>query len=254
MTSGSTSYLHLDQVERVVGDRLVVAATAATAWPSYSAFSRAMQLQRQVAEVHRAFADERLLRRDVGEVGRGDHRLHAGQRPRLAGVDRDDPRVRVRAAHDLAPRSCPASPCRRRTSRGRSPCRRRPGGPGGCRRPSGRPCADVCSCYGLPSHFGGGVEHRADHLVIAGAAAQVAGQPVARLGLGRVRCCGRAAPWPRRSAPACRSRTAAPRARGTCAARDAARRPGDALDRRDLVPLGLGGQHQAGARPAARRR
>src|SRR5687767_15282507 len=36
------------------------------------------------------------------------------------------------------------------------------------------------------SHFDGGVEHRLDDLVVARAAAQVAGQPVADLFLGRI--------------------------------------------------------------------
>ena len=39
----------------------------------------------------------------------------------------------------------------------------------------------------LPPHLGGRLEHGADDLVVAGAAAQIAGQPVAHLGLGRVR-------------------------------------------------------------------
>src|SRR6185503_11821895 len=43
------------------------------------------------------------------------------------------------------------------------------------------------SCIGSgSSHLGGGVHHRANDLVVAGAAAQVAGQPVAQLGLARV--------------------------------------------------------------------
>src|SRR5215813_13970577 len=37
----------------------------------------------------------------------------------------------------------------------------------------------------LAAHLGGGIEHGADHLVVAGAAAEIAGEPVARLGLGR---------------------------------------------------------------------
>src|SRR5690348_15458265 len=37
------------------------------------------------------------------------------------------------------------------------------------------------------AHLGGRIEHGADNLVVAGAAAEVAGEPVARLGLGRIR-------------------------------------------------------------------
>ena len=44
----------------------------------------------------------------------------------------------------------------------------------------------------------GGIEHRPDDLVVAGAAAQVAGQPVADLGLGRRAGSAPAAPWPPR--------------------------------------------------------
>src|SRR3546814_9626802 len=36
-------------------------------------------------------------------------------------------------------------------------------------------------------HLGSGVEHRVDDLVVAGAAAQIAGQPIANFGLVRVR-------------------------------------------------------------------
>ena len=58
---------------------------------------------RQVAEIHRPFADERLLRRDRREILPGDHRLDPGQCLCLFGVDRQDAGVRVRAALDLAP-------------------------------------------------------------------------------------------------------------------------------------------------------
>ena len=58
---------------------------------------------RQVAEIHRPFADERLLRRDRREILPGDHRLDPRQRLCLFGVDRQDAGVRVRAALDLAP-------------------------------------------------------------------------------------------------------------------------------------------------------
>ncbi len=58
---------------------------------------------RQVAEVHRPLADKRLLRRDRRKILPGHHGLDAWQRLRLCGVDREDARVRVRAALDLAP-------------------------------------------------------------------------------------------------------------------------------------------------------
>src|SRR5215471_8792370 len=39
----------------------------------------------------------------------------------------------------------------------------------------------------IASQLGGGIEDGADDLVVAGAPAEVAGEPVARLGLGRIR-------------------------------------------------------------------
>src|SRR5216684_4461951 len=42
-----------------------------------------------------------------------------------------------------------------------------------------------CSFGGLP-HFGGHVEDRSDDLVVTGAAAKIAGQPVADFGFGRI--------------------------------------------------------------------
>src|SRR5476649_2546233 len=39
----------------------------------------------------------------------------------------------------------------------------------------------------LPPQFGGGIENGADDLVVAGAPAKVAGEPVARLGFRRIR-------------------------------------------------------------------
>ena len=67
--------------------------------------------------------------------------------------------------------------------------------------------------------------HRADDLVVAGAAAEVAGQPVAHLGLGRVRVLVEQRLGRDQEARACRCRTAARRSRGTSAAAGAACRP-----------------------------
>jgi len=60
-------------------------------------------VQRQVAEVHRAFADERLFRGDVREVGRRADRVDALERLGLAGVDLHDTRMGMRRAEDLPP-------------------------------------------------------------------------------------------------------------------------------------------------------
>src|SRR3954470_18878398 len=49
----------------------------------------------------------------------------------------------------------------------------------------GRP-PELALCRGV-AHFGGGIHDRPHDLVVAGAAAQIAGQPVAHFGFGRVR-------------------------------------------------------------------
>ena len=46
---------------------------------------------------------DRLVEREIDDVLRGDHRLHAGQRFGLGGVDAPDARMRMRAAQYLAP-------------------------------------------------------------------------------------------------------------------------------------------------------
>src|SRR5450756_2216029 len=48
-------------------------------------------------------------------------------------------------------------------------------------------CSRKSLADSLPSQFGGGGENGADDLVVAGAPAKVAGEPVARLGFRRVR-------------------------------------------------------------------
>src|SRR6266536_3738493 len=50
-----------------------------------------------------------------------------------------------------------------------------------------RDVSTACSARSLLPKLGGGVENGAHHLVVAGAATEVAGEPVARLGLRRVR-------------------------------------------------------------------
>ena len=129
-----------------------------------------------------------------GKSARGDHRLHARQRLRLR-VSIDTMRACACGQRRILPHSMPGMrECRRRTPRGRSPCRRRPGGSAACRRLSGLSCRRSSSRAGSSSHFRGGVHHRADDFVVAGATAQIAGQPVAGLGFGRIRDWRRAAP------------------------------------------------------------
>ena len=58
---------------------------------------------RQVAEVHRTFADKGFLRRDRRKVLRSDDGFDAGQGAGLLGVDGHDAGMGVRAALDFAP-------------------------------------------------------------------------------------------------------------------------------------------------------
>ena len=90
------------------------------------------------------------------------------------------------------------------------------------------PASDLLSSgigASLPFHFLRGVEHRADDLVITRAAAEIAGEPVAHLGLRRVVDCVPEDFWRRSGNPACRCRIAARHAPGTSSAADAAVSP-----------------------------
>ena len=129
--------------------------------------------------------------------------LDAGQRLGLRRVDRDDARVRVRAAQHAADElagqvevGAEAGAARDLVDAVRADRARADVAPA-------RSCRS--SCRSRPwlslSHRGGGVHHRADDLVVAGAPAEVAGQPVADLGLGRVRDSSRAAPCRPRGSP-----------------------------------------------------
>ena len=58
---------------------------------------------REIAEVNRPFADKSFFRLDLRKIGSGHDRPNTWQRLCLRRVDRDDPRVCVGAALDLAP-------------------------------------------------------------------------------------------------------------------------------------------------------
>ena len=101
---------------------------------------------------------------------------------------------------------------------------------------------------GLAVHQRPGRRDRLDDVVVAGAAAEIALEPV-RGSRSSVEPSGCASPGRSRSSPcpACRSRIAARGARGTPPASDAAcRPPRQALDRGDLRAVGLHRQHGAG--------
>jgi hypothetical protein len=59
-------------------------------------------IARQIAEVHRTFADKGLFRRNFREIGCRCDCAHTGQSQCLFCLDPDDPSVSMRAALDLA--------------------------------------------------------------------------------------------------------------------------------------------------------
>ena len=100
---GQHLVLHVDQLERFVADRLRNGAHRGDRVPLVQRLVARHAVARKVAEVHRPLADERLFRRDVGQVGGCDHRTHTRQLQRLRRIDRHDARMRVRRALHLAP-------------------------------------------------------------------------------------------------------------------------------------------------------
>ena len=96
----------------------VAAATAASAWPSYSTLSRAMTFRDRSRKFIGPSPTKASSGGMSGKSAAVTTALHARQRLGLAGVDRDDPGMRVRGAQDLAPQH-PGRACRRRTPRGR---------------------------------------------------------------------------------------------------------------------------------------
>ena len=202
-----------------------IAATAATAWPSYSTLSRAMQLR----DRSRKFIGPSPTKASsLAMFGKSAAVTTAFTPGSFSALEVSIYTIRACAcglrltlAHSMPGSAISAPNCARPVTLST------PSGRIGRVPTTFRSAWMQCNSCGalLSSDFGGGVHHRADDLVVAGATAEVAGQPVARLLLGRVRDLRPAAPWPRRSARACRSRTAARRAPGTCAAPDAVRRP-----------------------------
>src|SRR5438876_3112544 len=100
---------------------------------------------------------------------------------------------------------------------------------------------------GLPSHLRGGIEHGANHLVVAGAAAEIAGNPIAHLGLGGVEGSVQqrlgSDQQPRRAEAALERRGL----REFLLYGVELAAAGEALDGLDRMALGLDAQHQAGA-------
>ena len=217
----------LDQRQRLLGDRLRHRGDGGNRMALVERLLARHDVARDVAHVHLHLAGRHDQVGLVGEVLGRDHRLHAGQRLGLRGVDRLDDGVGVRAAQHLADQL--AGQVEVGAEAGAAGHLVGAVGTIGTRADPLVLAGGVLergSSGGLP-HFGGHFEDRGDDLVVTRAAAEVAGQPVADLGLGRVRVLRRAAPWRRPGSPACRCRTAARPSRRTSSAADAAcrRRP-----------------------------
>ena len=101
---GQRLVLDLDQVARVLGDVAVLGDHGRDRLAVV-----AHLLDRDHVLDDRAGAEGGQRRRVLGHVGAGDDADHARQRLRLRGVDGDDARVRVRAAHDRRVRHVPGS-------------------------------------------------------------------------------------------------------------------------------------------------
>ena len=93
---GEHLVLDVDQVQRRVADCLRDGRNRSNRVTLIQCLVARHAVAREVAEVHRPFANERLFRRDIGKVGGGDDGAHARQLQRLARVDRHDARMRVR--------------------------------------------------------------------------------------------------------------------------------------------------------------
>ncbi len=81
--------LDLDQVERLLGDRRRDRGDGGDRMAVIQHLAARHAVARQVAEIHRPFADKCLFRGDLGEIGGGDDRLDAGQRQRPSTVSID---------------------------------------------------------------------------------------------------------------------------------------------------------------------
>ena len=177
--------LDLDQVQRFLGDRQLVRRHGGHRLPGED---------RPVDGEHGVRAGRRLLL-ELGDVGRRQDRPHAGQGLRPAGVDPEDPGVRVRAPQELGMQEPPRLQIRHVLDLPRDLLR--PVGPGNGEADTlhitrrlhrhGDVCSSMSGCLRLgASRF----VDRGQHLRVAGAPAEVAGDAVADLLLGRVRRLG----------------------------------------------------------------
>ena len=94
----------------------------------------------------------------------------------------------------------------------------------------------------------GGEAHGVEDLLVAGAAAQVAGQRLADLRVARRAARARSRSWPATIRPGVQKpHCTAPASTNACCTGCSSLAVGQPLDRDDLAPLGLAGEHQAGA-------
>jgi hypothetical protein len=94
--------LDCDQLQRLGGDRFAHRCYRSDRVPFVERLLARHHVARHVAVVDHHLAGRNECGRQIGEIGRGDHRLHAGQRQRLRRVDRLDAGVRMGAAQHLA--------------------------------------------------------------------------------------------------------------------------------------------------------
>jgi hypothetical protein len=95
--------LDLDQVERLLGDRLRGRCHRRHRVALIEHLALGHTVQRQITQIVRRRADMGALGRYIGKIGPRHHRLDAGQAQRLLGVDRDDAGMGMGAALDPAP-------------------------------------------------------------------------------------------------------------------------------------------------------
>ena len=148
----------------------------------------------------------------VRQVGEGEDRMHAGQRARRACVDAPNSRMRMRAAHERRVEHAGQMRCRRRSGLAAQQRRvflalRR------ARRSISRPSCSSCSCARVR-----GGERGLDDALVAGAAAEIAGDRVAHLVPRSGAGCRAGTRSASSACRACRSRIAGRAAPGTPAA------------------------------------
>ncbi len=105
--------LHLDQCQGLIGDFLRRGRDGAQRVAFIKHLGAGHAVQRQIAEVHRPFADERFFRLDIRKIRCRYDREYTLQRLGLAGIDGNDTGMGVGGTQDLPPQHS-RRPCIRR--------------------------------------------------------------------------------------------------------------------------------------------